>query len=63
MITEKIGNVVGRMNELEHLVTPSHWGVLANCVAELEDAAEWAENLEAHCAVTGEPKLRVIDFA
>ena len=61
MITEKIEGVVARIQELEHLVSPGHWGTLSSCVAELEDAAEWAGNLEAHCAAVG-PKLQVVDF-
>ncbi len=63
MITEKIEGVVARIQELEHLVSPSHWGILSNCVAELTDAADWAGNLEVHCAAVGGPKLQVIDFA
>ncbi len=62
MITEKIEGVLARIQELEHLVSPGHWGILSNCAAELTDAAEWAGNLEAHCAVTGGPKLQVVDF-
>ncbi len=62
MLAEKIEGVVNRVAELEHLVSPSHWNVLANSIAELTDAAEWAGNLEAHCAVTGGPKLQVVDF-